>query len=564
MSDKIEYSRLLMKRSTVSGDVPTVPPITATTLNDFTPNDIFVGEFFLNAVDDLLWIRTDNGILPIDLSGSTGTTVTPNLTQVLFEGNNTGGYDIEVSSGATIIFQGITTGSTSNFLGLDASGNTIVSTVTPGTPDLEDVLSVGNTTGANDISVNIGSKIEGQSAGNWIRPETADGNLEINVDNELAIVGITSGRTDIVLSYDPDTKYVKYQSVTGGGGSSGSAGTSGTSGSSGSSGSSGTSGSSGSSGTSGTNGSNGSSGTSGSSGSSGTSGISGSSGTSGSSGSSGTSGSSGLSGVNGTNGSSGTSGTSGGGPALFITAETNSLFSIYGTPVSYTSSADLSIGIGSGVNIQGDLAVIIGNASQTLTGNESRCVVVGAGSGAGQLATAVGYSTIAQGTYSSCFGHDAQASGQYGTAIGAQTRASGTQSIAMGNFSFAFADDTIAIGQNVTSNNANNITIGNTLTNSGGAYSVLFGGASNTMTSSGQYNAILNGNGNTISGTTERAVMIGTNSRTADTNNCLFVENLKLFNYGSLNFVNDSDAAAGGVVLGQVYHSNGVLKIRIT
>ena len=92
MSDKIEYSRLIMKRSTVSGDVPTVPPITATTLNDFTPNDIFVGEFFLNAVDDQLWIRTDNGILPIDLSGSTGTTI-PTLTQVLFEGNNTGGYN---------------------------------------------------------------------------------------------------------------------------------------------------------------------------------------------------------------------------------------------------------------------------------------------------------------------------------------------------------------------------------------------------------------------------------------------------------------------------------------
>jgi len=131
--DKIEYSRLIMKRSTVSGDVPTVPPITATTLNDFTPNDIFVGEFFLNAVDDLLWIRTDTGILPIDLSGSTGTTVTPNLTQVLFEGNNTGGYDIEVSSGATIIFQGLNTGTTSNILGIDASGNTIVTSVSGGT-----------------------------------------------------------------------------------------------------------------------------------------------------------------------------------------------------------------------------------------------------------------------------------------------------------------------------------------------------------------------------------------------------------------------------------------------
>jgi hypothetical protein len=156
--DKIEYSRLIMKRSTVSGDVPTVPPITATTLNDFTPNDIFVGEFFLNAVDDLLWIRTDTGILPIDLSGSTGTTI-PSLTQVLFEGNNTGGYDIEVSSGNTVTFQGLTTGSTTNFLGLDVSGNTIVSGVVPGTPDLQSVLFQGNTTNGNDIEVSSGDTI---------------------------------------------------------------------------------------------------------------------------------------------------------------------------------------------------------------------------------------------------------------------------------------------------------------------------------------------------------------------------------------------------------------------
>jgi hypothetical protein len=158
MSDKIEYSRLIMKRSTVSGDVPTVPPITATTLNDFTPNDIFVGEFFLNTVDDLLWIRTDTGILPIDLSGSTGTTI-PTLTQVLYEGNNTGGYDIEVSSGATITYQGLTTGSTTNFLGLDASGNTIVSGVAPGTPDLQQVLFQGNTTNGYDIIVSSGDTI---------------------------------------------------------------------------------------------------------------------------------------------------------------------------------------------------------------------------------------------------------------------------------------------------------------------------------------------------------------------------------------------------------------------
>jgi hypothetical protein len=126
MADKIEYSRLLMKRTTTSGEIPTIPPITAVTLNQFTPTDIFVGEFFLNAVDDQLWIRTDNGILPISLSGSSGSTIVPSLTQVLFQGNSSGGYDIGITSGNTIVFGGLNTGSTTNILGIDASGNTIV------------------------------------------------------------------------------------------------------------------------------------------------------------------------------------------------------------------------------------------------------------------------------------------------------------------------------------------------------------------------------------------------------------------------------------------------------
>ena len=318
-TDKIEYSRLLMKRSTTAGEVPTIPPITAVTLNQFTQTDIFEGEFFLNSFDDLLWIRTENGILPISLSGSTGSTGNQSLTQVLFEGNTTGGYDINISSGDTIVFSGLSSGSTTTLLGLDASGNTITTSVLGGTQDLEDVLSYGNTTGPYDISVDIGYKVEGQSGGNWVRPETADGHLEINVDNELTIVGITSGVTDVFLSYDPDTKFVKYQ-TGGANGTSGSSGVNGTSGSSGSSGVNGTSGSSGSSGADGTKGDSGTSGSSGVSGISGTSGSSGvdgsrgesgSSGSSGLSGSSGSSGESGSSGVNGSSGSTGTSGSSG-------------------------------------------------------------------------------------------------------------------------------------------------------------------------------------------------------------------------------------------------------------
>ena len=75
MLDKTEYSRLVIKRTDETGSVPTIPPITADTLNQFTPTDIMVGEFFLNQVDDLLWMRTETGILPVQLgtfSAATG------------------------------------------------------------------------------------------------------------------------------------------------------------------------------------------------------------------------------------------------------------------------------------------------------------------------------------------------------------------------------------------------------------------------------------------------------------------------------------------------------------
>lgn len=93
MADKIEYSRMLVKRTTDSGIVPSVP--TGSTLNTFTDTDTFVGEFFLNTVDDRLWIRTDSGQLEVQLSGATGFTET--LAQTLSNGNTTGGNNIVMS-----------------------------------------------------------------------------------------------------------------------------------------------------------------------------------------------------------------------------------------------------------------------------------------------------------------------------------------------------------------------------------------------------------------------------------------------------------------------------------
>lgn len=257
MSDKTEYSRLLLKRTGISGEVPTIPPITATTLNEFNATDLFVGEMYVNTADDLLWVRTDSGILPISLSGSTGTTI-PDLLTVLSQGNITGAFPIVVSTGSTIQYLGLNSGSTTTILGLDGSGNTITTSVidndtyitggtisyinsngtldlfdnsgntititgltdvysTGGTysagtltidkndgtsfnvsgfftgsttPDLSQVLSQGNTTSGNDIIVSTGDTITSPNGENEIFLDTS-GNMSIQSNYTLGGANIT-------------------------------------------------------------------------------------------------------------------------------------------------------------------------------------------------------------------------------------------------------------------------------------------------------------------------------------------------------------------------------------
>ena len=63
-----EFSRLLLKRATFPGVLPTIP--TGSTIsNTWLPTDLLEGELFLNAADDRLWVRTANGIQEIAISG---------------------------------------------------------------------------------------------------------------------------------------------------------------------------------------------------------------------------------------------------------------------------------------------------------------------------------------------------------------------------------------------------------------------------------------------------------------------------------------------------------------
>jgi hypothetical protein len=120
------------------------------------------------------------------------------------------------------------------------------------------------------------------------------------------------------------------------------------------------------------------------------------------------------------------------------------------------------------------------------------------------------------------------------------------------------------VGNTMTASDKSNIiTSENAAITNAGAYTSMISCSGGSITSSGKYNAIIASDNGRITGTTKNAVMLGVIGRAATRNDATFVENLVLFNYSNLNYSGDSAAAAGGVVLGQLYHDNGNLRVRI-
>ena len=54
-----------MKYSTITGVVPTIPLSADHNDGTWLPTDIYIGEVFVNSADDLTWIRTESGIIPL-------------------------------------------------------------------------------------------------------------------------------------------------------------------------------------------------------------------------------------------------------------------------------------------------------------------------------------------------------------------------------------------------------------------------------------------------------------------------------------------------------------------
>jgi hypothetical protein len=159
-----QNSRIQLKHSTETGVIPTIPVSAEHIDGTWLPTDLYVGEIFINTADDVAWVRTDNGIIP--LTGSTGSYIadyvsksvggtysgpvygtifdantlngiTINTNDINAGGTVTGGYFIGNGAGLTGInatWDGGTVNNFATFLGGAQFTNITVDSLNPTTP----------------------------------------------------------------------------------------------------------------------------------------------------------------------------------------------------------------------------------------------------------------------------------------------------------------------------------------------------------------------------------------------------------------------------------------------
>ncbi len=128
-------SRIRIKRSTTTGEVPTVAPSTDHSDGTWNATDVYVGEMFLNTADSKLWVRTDGGIKEVAIGGLTvfykKLTLTPtqvkasNTTPIAFGLTVPTGHYVRLISADQLIDYATTPYATEDVLEIWANGATI-------------------------------------------------------------------------------------------------------------------------------------------------------------------------------------------------------------------------------------------------------------------------------------------------------------------------------------------------------------------------------------------------------------------------------------------------------
>jgi|688.fasta_scaffold10679_10 hypothetical protein len=261
-------------------------------------------------------------------------------------------------------------------------------------------------------------------------------------------------------------------------------------------------------------------------------------------------------------------------------------FSGYTSPFRYVSDTLKNVvSLGTGTNTitsSGGNNLIGGGITNTISSTQLNGVIIGGNinsliNGGDSNAIIGGFSTTINGS-SYCLnqnqGSTITSSANFAMIGGHQNSASGCFEGGMfGTYASSIVNgtDSTILGGRSNSINAGGACCGgnqiiggdtNAINNTPGSKSTIIGGNANTIRNTSDRSSIIGGQSNTISGHTS-AIMLGCSGRTSTTSVATFVENLVVFKYASLDYADDTAAAAGGVVLGQVYHTSGTLKIRI-
>ena len=157
---------------------------------------------------------------------------------------------------------------------------------------------------------------------------------------------------------------------------------------------------------------------------------------------------------------------------------------------------------------------------------------------------AIGSGANAYGGSSNSIGYFAE-SGNFANAFGTYTGANGSYSTAFGSGCSANGDFALAVGKQAVANSPSSISMGEEATVNNGSTST-YGIAIGRFAESTAFGAVALGAG-----------------ITAATDNTVTVKLLEIAGYASMNFADDTAAAAGNIPLGGVYHTSGALKIRI-
>ena len=200
-------SRHRIKRSTLTGVVPTVPVSSDFTDGTWLNTDIRAGEFFYNIPDEKLWIGTNT--VPLELTSSIGNT----LADVLANGNATGANDIIVDSGQVIkssnggaaISLDMSGLANNIFIATDGIGMEASIEMTPST------FSINNSTGSIALTsayyISMVSDVK-MTSGKSIKSMSGGGRIDLDAYAQPNTVLITTDdavESESVLYMDPTT-----------------------------------------------------------------------------------------------------------------------------------------------------------------------------------------------------------------------------------------------------------------------------------------------------------------------------------------------------------------------